>query len=52
MEMDFLLSEKHLARREEFRLFARAELTPGSAGFARENRLHGAAHPGGMGRPG
>ncbi len=50
MEMDFLLSEKHLARREEFRLFARAELTPGSAGFARENVAR-AARRGYMGLP-
>ena len=50
MEMDFLLSEKHLARREEFRLFARAELTPGSTGFAREN-IAKAARRGYMGLP-
>lgn len=35
--MDFLLSAKHLARRDEFRAFAGEDLTPAAGGFAREN---------------
>ena len=50
MEMEFLLSEKHLARRDEFRTFARDELTPGSEGFARANIMK-AARRGYMGLP-
>ncbi len=48
--MGFLLSDKHLARRDEFSAFAREELTPGSDGFARANIMKAAAR-GYMGLP-
>ncbi len=48
--MDFILSAKHLARRDEFRAFAREELAPGSGGFARDN-VRKAARRGYMGLP-
>lgn len=48
--MNFLLSEKHRARREEFAAFAREELLPGSEGFARKN-ISNMARRGYMGLP-
>ncbi|MFY9542944.1 MAG: acyl-CoA dehydrogenase family protein, partial [Dethiobacteria bacterium] len=48
--MDFLLSARHLARREEFRAFAAKEITPAVNGFAREN-IRKAARRGYMGLP-
>ena len=46
----FLLSARHLARREEFRAFAAKEITPAVNGFAREN-IRKAARRGYMGLP-
>ncbi|MGB4214859.1 MAG: acyl-CoA dehydrogenase family protein, partial [Dethiobacteria bacterium] len=48
--MDFLLSARHLARREEFRAFAAKEITPAVNGFAREN-IRKLARRGYMGLP-
>lgn len=48
--MDYLLTEKQLRRRDEFRAFARSELTPGGKGFAREN-IRRAARRGYLGLP-
>ncbi len=42
--MDYLLSEKQLRRRDEFRAFARSEIIPGGKGFARENIRRAARH--------
>lgn len=48
--MDFLLSAKHMARRDEFRAFAGKELAPALDGFAGEN-IRKAGRRGYMGLP-
>ncbi|NLA27525.1 MAG: acyl-CoA dehydrogenase, partial [Firmicutes bacterium] len=48
--MNHLLSGKHLARRDEFRAFAREKLSPASEGFARKN-IQEIARRGYMGLP-
>jgi alkylation response protein AidB-like acyl-CoA dehydrogenase len=48
--MDFRLSPAHLAKQEEFRSFAAAEITPAVEGFARDN-IQKAAARGYLGLP-
>ena len=48
--MDFNRSTGHLAKREEFRRFASAEIIPAAGGFARKN-IESLARRGYLGLP-